>query len=158
MSDVLARHRAFYDAVETGDLELMESLWADAPTTSCVHPGAEPLTGTESVLRSWAMLMANVGYIQFFLTDVAVSVLPGAPSAVGQAGEGAGDAVEGDVAVVTCTENILSGEGVESADSFSGGKAVCTSVLVRSDAGAPWKFWSRHASPVLEVVEDEGDE
>ena len=136
MSDVLARHRAFYDAVETGDLELMESLWAQSPATSCVHPGSEPLTGTDAVLRSWALVMANVEYIQFFLTDVSFSVHAG------------------DVAVVTCTENILSGEGVETADSFTGGKAVCTSVLVRDDAEAPWRFWSRHASPVLEPVEE----
>ncbi|MGJ9413331.1 nuclear transport factor 2 family protein [Aeromicrobium sp. CF4.19] len=146
MSDVLASHRAFYDAVETGDLELMESLWADAPSTTCVHPGAEPLIGTDAVLRSWVLLMANVDYIQFFLTDVAVSVLPGTP----RGPEGTG---EGDVAVVTCTENILSGEGTESADSFSGGKAVCTSVLVRAGADEPWRFWSRHASPVLEAVD-----
>lgn len=151
MSDVLARHRAFYDAVETGDLTLMESLWASSPTTSCVHPGAEPLVGTDAVLRSWALLMANVEYIQFFLTDVAVSVLPGTPG--GPSGSG-----EGDVAVVTCTENILSGEGTESADSFAGGKAVCTSVLVREGADEPWRFWSRHASPVLEVVEEEETE
>lgn len=146
MSDVLARHRAFYDAVETGDLDLMGSLWADAPAVSCVHPGAEPVTGTDAVLRSWALLMANVGYIQFFLTDVAVSVLPSVP----RGPEGTG---EGDVAVITCTENILSGEGTESADSFSGGKAVCTSVLVRQGADQPWRFWSRHASPVLEPVD-----
>ena len=29
--------------------------------------------GTDAVLRSWALVMANVEYIQFFLTDVQVS-------------------------------------------------------------------------------------
>ena len=72
MSDVLATHRAFYDAVETGDLDLMASLWVNDADTSCIHPGAEQLKGTEAVLRSWTLLMANVGYIQFFLTDIAV--------------------------------------------------------------------------------------
>jgi hypothetical protein len=48
------------------------------------------LTGRGEVLRSYALIMANTEYIQFFLTDVHVSVT-------------------GDTALVTCTENILSG-------------------------------------------------
>ncbi len=146
MSDPLAVHRAFYDAVETGDVDLMASLWADDPETSCVHPGATPLRGTAAVLRSWTVLMASVGYIQFFLTDQEMTSLPLGtedPAAV----------------VITCTENILSGglaandwaspsERSEQASAFTGGKAVCTSILVR-DAGG-WKFWSRHASPVAD--------
>lgn len=134
----LATHRAFYDAVETGDVDLMASLWADDPQTSCVHPGAVPLRGTPAVLRSWTVLMANVGYIQFFLTDLEVTSLP------------PGDD-DPSVAVITCTENILSGgaETGEQSETFTGAKAVCTSILVRDGAG--WKFWSRHASPVAEL-------
>ncbi len=134
-SDHLAVHRAFYDAVETGDVDLMASLWVDDPEVSCVHPGAVPLRGTAAVLRSWTVLMANVGYIQFFLTDVEVSMLP------------RGSAEPG-IAVITCTENILSGQELSSPEAFAGGKAVCTSILVH-EAGA-WKFWSRHASPIAE--------
>lgn len=141
--EALAVHRAFYDAVETGDVDLMASLWVDDPGASCIHPGALPLRGTSQVLRSWTVLMANVGYIQFFLTDIDVAPLPlgdDAPTTV----------------VVTCTENILSGEGLASAEAFSGGKAVCTSILVREPGG--WKFWSRHASPIAELhVEDPED-
>ncbi len=141
MSDYLTSHRLFYDAVETGDVDLMASLWVDDADTSCVHPGALPLRGTAQVLRSWTVLMANVGYIQFFLTDVEVTTFPRG-------------AAEPDTAVVTCTENILSGEGLSSAEAFSGGKLVCTSILVREPGG--WKFWSRHASPIAELhVEDE---
>ncbi len=139
MNDVLGTHRAFYDAVETGDLDLMTSLWVDDVDTSCIHPGAEQLRGTEAVLRSWTVLMANVGYIQFFLTDVDVATMP----------PGSADP---DTAVVTCTENILSGEGMASAESFTGGKAVCTSILVRDRGTGGWRFWSRHASPVLDIA------
>jgi hypothetical protein len=134
----LTVHRAFYDAVESGDVDLMASLWVDDPGTSCVHPGAVPLRGTSQVLRSWTVLMANVDYIQFFLTDVDVVTLPRG-------------ADEPETAVVVCTENILSGEGLDSAaEGFSGGRAVCTSILVR--AGGSWKFWSRHASPIAELM------
>ncbi|NRQ48590.1 nuclear transport factor 2 family protein [Aeromicrobium stalagmiti] len=143
MSDTaLAVHRAFYDAVETGDVDLMATLWVDDPEVSCVHPGAVPLRGTGAVLRSWTVLMANVGYIQFFLTDIDVRTFP------------LGDD-EPTMAVVVCTENILSGEGMSSPEAFSGGKAVCTSILVRDPSGGrtagDWKFWSRHASPIAEL-------
>jgi len=141
MMDPLVTHRSFYDAVESGDVDLMASLWVDDPDTSCVHPGAVPLRGTSQVLRSWTVLMANVGYIQFFLTDIDVRTFP------------LGDD-DPTMAVIVCTENILSGEGMTSPDAFAGGKAVCTSILVR--AGGGWKFWSRHASPIAELrMEDE---
>jgi len=129
--DILAAHRAFYDAIETADFDLMSSLWVDDPQVTCVHPAAPPLQGTETVLRSWAVLMAQIGYIQFFLTDVTVTTFP-----VG--------AAEPSTALVVCTESILS-DG-ESSQSFTGGSAVCSSLLVR-DRGR-WRFWSRHASPV----------
>ena len=132
----MAAHRAFYDAVETGDVDLMASLWVDDPDVSCVHPGALPLRGRSSVLRSWTVLMANVGYIQFFLTDIDVATFP----------RGSDDPT---TAVVSCTENILSGDAMSSAEGFSGGKAVCTSILVKDRGG--WKFWSRHASPIAEL-------
>ncbi len=132
----LATHRAFYDAVETGDVDLMASLWVDDPNTSCIHPGATPLRGTSAVLRSWTVLMANVGYIQFFLTEREITSLP------------AGDD-DPSVVAITCTENILSGGEATGAETFSGAKAVCTSILVRDGAG--WKFWSRHASPVADL-------
>ncbi|AXT83841.1 DUF4440 domain-containing protein [Aeromicrobium sp. A1-2] len=134
---VLAVHGAFYDAVETGDVDLMASLWVDDAETSCVHPGALPLRGTAQVLRSWTVLMANVGYIQFFLTDIQVVTFPRG-------------ADEPTTALVSCTENILSGEGLVSPEAFSGGKAVCTSILVSRPGG--WKFWSRHASPIAELI------
>jgi hypothetical protein len=135
-NDPLIAHRSFYDAVESGDVDLMASLWVDDPGTSCVHPGAVPLRGTSQVLRSWTVLMANVGYIQFFLTDIDVVLLPRGSD-------------EPDTAVVVCTENILSGEQMASPGAFAGGRAVCTSILVR--VGGGWKFWSRHASPIADL-------
>jgi hypothetical protein len=132
----LAVHRAFYDAIETGDVDLMASLWVDDPNTSCVHPGATPLRGTASVLRSWTVLMANVGYIQFFLTELELTAFPRESS-------------EPTTVAITCTENILSGSVPSAEETFPGGKAICTSILVRDTSG--WKFWSRHASPVADL-------
>ena len=50
--------------------------------------GWPTLRGRDEVMRSWAMIMANTSYIQFVLTDVEL-------------------ALAGDVAVVTCVENII---------------------------------------------------
>ena len=64
VSSVLTAHRALYDAVEAGDADLMTALWSDDPETSCVHPGAPILHGTSEIVRSWLVLMAQIGYIQ----------------------------------------------------------------------------------------------
>lgn len=105
VEQVEATNTAFYEALEQGDFEQVSELWltpsdlgvdesyhdpADVGVVSCVHPGWPVLTGRGEVLRSYALIMANTDYIQFFLTDVHVSVT-------------------GDTALVTCTENILSG-------------------------------------------------
>ncbi|GHC73451.1 nuclear transport factor 2 family protein [Streptomyces flavofungini] len=176
---------AFYEALERGDFDGVSDLWLDAadladaetytgapdaggdadaddeadpddggegqggadaaaegPAISCVHPGWPVLTGRGEVLRSYALIMANTEYIQFFLTDLRVSVA-------------------GDTALVTCTENILSGgpapqEGDELGP-LVGQLVVATNVFRRTCDG--WKLWSHHASPVLaETGDDEDDE
>ena len=130
---VLAANAGFYTAIETADVDLMESLWLPGNETVCVHPGSEPLRGTPAILRSWTVLMANLPYVQFFLTDVAVSV-------------------RGDVATVYCSENVLSAPDDATVESFAGGRSVATNVFVRtaSGAGAVWRLWAHHASPVLD--------
>lgn len=142
MNDPLDVHRAFYDAVESGDVDLMATLWAVSDHTTCVHPGATPVRGTVAILRTWTMLMANVGYIQFFLTDIDVLMLPAG-------------ADQPHTAVITCTENILSDAGLGSAESFAGGRVVATSILVAD--GHTWKIWARHASPVFDPSSAEGN-
>ncbi|GGO89481.1 nuclear transport factor 2 family protein [Wenjunlia tyrosinilytica] len=127
----------FYEAIESGDLDRMSALWLD-DEVSCVHPGWPVLRGRAEVLRSYALIMANTEYIQFFLTDVEVAVL-------------------GETALVTCTENILSGGPAEedgSTGPLVGGLVVATNVFRRTPGG--WKLWSHHGSPVM--ADGEGDE
>jgi ketosteroid isomerase-like protein len=126
--EVEAVNTAFYQAFESADLDTMLDLWLEDPETLCVHPGALPVRGTSAINRSWALIMANTPYIQFFLTDVEVSVLAG-------------------VASVTCTENVLTGDESTGPDAFGGAKAVATNVFVRTVDG--WRLWIHHASPVL---------
>ena len=61
-------------------------------------------------------------------------------------------AVDGDVAVVTCTENILTGvpggrRATAAAAALVGGRVVATNVFRRTPDG--WRLWVHHASPVL---------
>jgi ketosteroid isomerase-like protein len=128
LRELLAVNTAFYEAYESADLDTMKDLWVDDPDSVCVHPGAPPVRGTGPIARSWALVMAHTPYIQFFLTDVEVSL-------------------RADVASVTCTENVLTGDDRTGPDAFGGGKAVATNVFVRTPDG--WRLWIHHASPVL---------
>ncbi|MGY0485854.1 nuclear transport factor 2 family protein [Streptomyces sp. WG-D5] len=150
-------NRAYYEAVERGAFEELTSLWlapedveyaedidpddAEDTSVSCVHPGWPVLTGRGEVLRSYALIMANTEYIQFFLTDVQISVVA-------------------DTALVTCTENILSGgpapDDGDELGPLVGQRVVATNVFRRTRDG--WKIWSHHASPVLAESDDESDE
>jgi ketosteroid isomerase-like protein len=131
VDSVTAVNNELYEAFESGDLDRMEALWVDGDlgeAATCVHPGWAALRGRSAILRSWAVIMANTSYIQFFLTDVDVRV-------------------SGDVAVVTCTENILT-PGPSGADAvFGGSRAVGTNVFRRTSGG--WRLWVHHASPVI---------
>ena len=119
---------SFYAAFEHGDIDAMTAIWLDDPTALCVHPGTTPLRGSPAILRSWSLLMANATYIQFFLTDVEVSL-------------------RGDVASVTCTENVLTADANTADTSFIGARAIATNVFVRE--ADTWRLWIHHASPVL---------
>jgi len=136
-------NQAFYDAVENGDLTALEDVLLDgalAGSVSVVHPGWPVLRGRGEALRSFALIMANTDYMQFFLTDVEV-------------------AVAGDTALLTCSENILSGGPAEpdgSAGELIGGLVVATNVFRRTGDG--WRLWSHHASPVMAEAEDGEEE
>ncbi|GAA3941236.1 nuclear transport factor 2 family protein [Streptomyces gulbargensis] len=135
---VEAANTAFYEAMETGDFDTVSQLWLDDGATpiTCVHPGWPVLTGRGEVLRSYALIMANTEYIQFFLTDLTVTVT-------------------GDTALVTCTENILSGGPAEDGAELGplmGQLVVATNLFRRTPEG--WRIWSHHASPVLTETDD----
>jgi ketosteroid isomerase-like protein len=125
---VLAANEAFYAAVEAGDLDALRAVWTDAHGSVCVHPGAAPIHGSAAVLRSWVLVMASTDYIQFFLTDVEVSVTD-------------------EVAAVTCTENVLTGTGGPAEEApFRGGRARAVNVFTKVDGR--WRMWLHQASPV----------
>lgn len=130
-SAVQAATRRFYAAVESGDLDEMAALWQPGDATLCVHPGFGPVRGTPTVLRSWALVMAQASYVHYVLTDEVVEV-------------------HGDTAVVSCTENVLSAGPGTPRESFDGGRGVATHVLRRTGDGG-WLLVARHASPLADT-------
>ncbi len=131
---VVAANAEFYAAVEAADLDRVDAAWVEPPfaeSVTCVHPGWPALRGRDEVLRSWALIMANTAYIQYFLTDVEVEVA-------------------GEVAVLNCTENILTSVGQAddaTSSALGGGRVVATNVFRR--VGDGWRLWAHHSSPVL---------
>src|SRR5437899_7983404 len=79
----------FYRAFEALDLRAMEDVWSHDEHVQCVHPGWPLLTGWGAVRASWEAIFANTQEMSFTLTHVRAA--------------GAGD-----LACVTCTDNILS--------------------------------------------------
>lgn len=138
---IRSQHR-FYEAVERGDLDAMAELWKPGEDTVCVHPGFGQLRGTATILRSFALLMAQASYVQYVLTDEVVDL-------------------HGDTAVLGCTENMMVADQDEPAHGFDSARAVSTSVYLR--VGGEWRMVVHHASglraewrPWEEVPTDEG--
>ncbi|TDQ55223.1 nuclear transport factor 2 family protein [Actinorugispora endophytica] len=126
----------FYQAIETGDIDLMDRVWANedqAPDLVCVNPGWPMLRGRAEIMRAWSLVMANIPYIQYVLTETHVGV-------------------DGEIAMVTCEENVLTAEE-DNPGFVAGGQVVTTNLFVRTEQG--WRLWSHHASPVM-LEEDEG--
>lgn len=51
--------RAFYDAMQRGDIERLMALWADDDEISCVHPGGSRLTGPIAIRASFEAMFMN---------------------------------------------------------------------------------------------------
>lgn len=50
---------AFYQALQTGDLERLMACWADEDEIVCVHPGGGRLVGASQIRASFEAMFAN---------------------------------------------------------------------------------------------------
>ena len=132
---VTAANGELYAAIEVGDGDRLAAMWDTTDDIVCVHPGWPAVSGRSRVLRSWAVIMANTAYIQFFSTDVAVTV-------------------DGDVAVVTCEHGLLARTDDSDTGFGETARVVASNVFRRRPDG--WRLWSHHASPVLGADDQEG--
>jgi ketosteroid isomerase-like protein len=124
LTEVEQANARFYQAFETLDLARMDLVWSHGEHVKCVHPGWPLLVGWDAVRESWETIFANTGEMRFTLSDVR-------------------SAANGDLAWVTCTENIFSEVR---------GRLAVTSVLATNlfERGAQgWRMIHHHASHVL---------
>ena len=114
----------FYRAFEALDLAAMDQVWARGEHVRCVHPGWPLLCGWGAVRESWQRIFAGTEEMRFTLSEVTVNA-------------------GGDLAWVTCTENILSEVD---------GRVSVTAILATNlfeRAGDGWRLVHHHASHVL---------
>src|SRR5436309_14249235 len=89
LTEIEQANAHFYQAFETLDLARMDLVWAHDEHVKCVHPGWPILIGWDAVRSSWESIFENTAEMRFTLSDVRASAC-------------------GDLAWVTCTENIFS--------------------------------------------------
>ena len=123
-AEVIEANARFYRAFEALDIHEMDRVWAHGPHVKCVHPGWPLLTGWDAVRESWDTIFTNTEEMRFTLSNVSA-------------------AVGGDLAWVTCTENILS----EVAGRVSVTAILATNLFERDGGG--WRMIHHHASHVL---------
>jgi ketosteroid isomerase-like protein len=123
-AEVEEANAAFYRAFEALDLDEMDVVWAHGEHVRCVHPGWPLLCGWDTVRESWRRIFENTQEMRFTLSNVAVHV-------------------GGDLAWVTCTENILS----ELGERVSVTAILATNLFERAPTG--WRLVHHHASHVL---------
>jgi ketosteroid isomerase-like protein len=136
---VRAANGAFYDAFERGDLDAMSDVWEHSDRVSVTHPGWPTIRGWAKVAASWSAIFRSTGYIQFVLTEEAVTV-------------------EGDTAWVTLDENIIQSMPGETAHDgvapLGGARATAINLFVRTPSesgdrsGDRWAMVAHHAAPV----------
>ena len=130
---VLKTNELFYQAIENANMDLMEVIWVPAEYgdgATCIHPGQSAIHGRSKIMRSWAVVCSRINYLQFFITDAQVRRI-------------------GDVAVVTCVENVLSEmPGQESASlGFGGSHYEAINVFRKIDGR--WRLLTHCSAPVF---------
>jgi len=108
--EIRQANRSFYDAIESLKIEQMEDMWLNSETIQCIHPGwNERIVGWHAVMKSWYAIFQNTQYIEFNVSDFSCMI-------------------EGDLAVVNCTEKIMSAAGEE----ISNNEILATNVFQKS--------------------------
>lgn len=120
---VAAANLAFYRALEARSLAEMDEVWLRGDSASCVHPGWHRLDGWDEVRRSWENIFANSRPWTVSCEDVRIGVA-------------------GDVAWVTCTEEIAP-FGAERPEDAA--RMQATNLFGRVDG--QWRLIHHHASP-----------
>lgn len=112
---------AFYDALQSGDIERLMACWADEDEVVCVHPGGPRLVGLAAIRASFEQMFAN-GTIQAF---------PGNVRRV--------------QSLASAVHNLVERIDVLTADGVRQASAVATNVYHKTPQG--WRMVVHHVTP-----------
>jgi len=121
--EIEAANQEFYRTLDTASLEAMDRIWLHEDWVRCVHPGWDVITGWKEVRQSWDRIFQGDQKMKVSTGDVSVCPI-------------------GEVALVTCIENIMIFEGAD----FDSMQAIATNVFVNRDGR--WLMAHHHASAI----------
>jgi ketosteroid isomerase-like protein len=116
---------AFYEALETGDIEAMMEVWAEDEEIVCVHPGGPRIAGYDKVRESWTRILASGQRLKVQLSDQVY--LQGMM-----------------LSIHSLHENIATGS-----DAARQRPMVATNVYLRTGGG--WRMIAHHSSPAPQL-------
>ena len=73
-------NESFYAAFASGDVAIMDAVWAVEAKLACLHPGAPPLFERGAIMESWRQILSDEGVST--MTVVAPRVLTSSTMAV----------------------------------------------------------------------------
>jgi uncharacterized protein (TIGR02246 family) len=118
---VVEANLKFYFALESLDIDLMDEVWATDASAICIYPGWTRLAGWENIRASWQQIFKNTAFMRIDVSEVSVEV-------------------QGQVAWVTCLENITTSTG----EQMRRAQAYATNVFIYEDER--WLLVLHHAS------------
>jgi ketosteroid isomerase-like protein len=118
---VLSANAEFYRAFSEGDSAAMKALWLPSESVVCVHPGHEPLVGSQAVLDSWREIFETKGSMSISASAVRCHLHAET------------------VVRVTCIERIQPGEG----------RGMAATNLFERHSDGRWLMCLHQAGPIM---------
>ena len=112
---------AFYDALQTGDIDKLMSCWADEDEIVCIHPGGPRVVGAVAI-RATFEAMFSAGSIRAWPQQVRKTQ-----------------------ALASCVHNVLERVEVLSPEGPANAWVISTNVYHKTAQG--WRMVAHHASP-----------
>lgn len=120
---------AFYEALQTGDIEKLMACWADEDEIVCVHPGGPRVIGAGAIRATFEAMFAN-GSIRAWP-----------------------ERVHKTESLASAVHNLLERVEVASPEGPTNAWVVATNVYLKTAQG--WRLVAHHASPGADSEEHE---
>ena len=74
LAEIQETNARFYRALESRDLDSMETIWLHTDYVRCVHPGWCLLSGWDTVRQSWEAIFKDTRELRFTLSDLQIQI------------------------------------------------------------------------------------